>query len=52
MKSILTNAALVKKKFDKGTRSDQVNKAAAHLVEALEMQRELKTCRFISPFNS
>ncbi|KAE9555963.1 hypothetical protein FO519_000819 [Halicephalobus sp. NKZ332] len=43
VKSILNNAAQVKKKFDKGTRSAQVNKAAAHLTEALEMQRELKT---------
>lgn len=45
MKSVLNNAAMVKKKFDKGTRSNQVQKAAAHLIEALEMQRELKTCK-------
>lgn len=43
VKSVLNSAALVKKKFDKGTRSAQVQKAASHLVEALEMQRELKT---------
>ncbi|KAI6229183.1 Innexin [Aphelenchoides besseyi] len=42
VKSILNSAALVKKKFDKGTRSNQVQKAASHLVEALEMQRELQ----------
>jgi hypothetical protein len=46
VKSILHSAAQVKKKFDKGTRSSQVNKAAVHLVEALEMQKELKTASF------
>lgn len=44
---MLNNAAQVKKKFDKSTRSTQVQKAAAHLIEALEMQRELKTCEFL-----
>jgi hypothetical protein len=43
VKTVLNNAALVKKKFDKGTRSDQVQRAANHLIEALEMQKELKT---------
>uniref|UniRef100_A0AC35G3G5 Innexin n=1 Tax=Panagrolaimus sp. PS1159 TaxID=55785 RepID=A0AC35G3G5_9BILA len=43
VKSILNNAAQVKKKFDKNSRSDQVQKAANHLLEALDMQRELKT---------
>ncbi|KAI1724202.1 innexin domain-containing protein [Ditylenchus destructor] len=47
VKSILNSAALVKKKFDKGTRSAQVSKAATHLIEALEMQKELKTSTFI-----
>uniref|UniRef100_A0A7E4UUP8 Innexin n=1 Tax=Panagrellus redivivus TaxID=6233 RepID=A0A7E4UUP8_PANRE len=42
VKAILTSAAQVKKKFDKSTRSAQVQKAASHLLEALEMQRELK----------
>jgi hypothetical protein len=42
---VLNNAAQIKKKFDKNTRSNQVQKAAAHLIEALEMQRELKTCK-------
>ncbi|KAI6198397.1 Innexin [Aphelenchoides fujianensis] len=46
VKSVLNSAALVKKKFDKGTRSSQVQKAASHLIEALEMQRELKTSKF------
>lgn len=45
VKSVLNNAAMVKKKFDKGTRSQQVLKAANHLVEALELQKELKTCK-------
>lgn len=52
VKSILNNAAMVKKKFDKNTRSVQVAKAASHLVEALDLQRELKTCKrldFSSP---
>lgn len=35
---------MIKKKFDKGNRSLQVQKAANHLVEALELQKELKTC--------
>ncbi|KAL3119007.1 hypothetical protein niasHT_003790 [Heterodera trifolii] len=43
VKSVLNSAALVKKKFDKGTRSAQVERAANHLTEALDMQRELKT---------
>ncbi|KAI6191749.1 Innexin [Aphelenchoides bicaudatus] len=47
VKSVLNNAAQVKKKFDKGTRSNQVQKAAAHITEALEMQRELKTSKNI-----
>jgi hypothetical protein len=34
----------VKKKFDKGTRTAQVARAASHLAEALDLQRELKTC--------
>uniref|UniRef100_A0A915D005 Innexin n=1 Tax=Ditylenchus dipsaci TaxID=166011 RepID=A0A915D005_9BILA len=42
VKSVLNSAALVKKKFDKGTRTVQVQKAATHLVEALDMQKELK----------
>lgn len=46
VKSILNNAAMVKKKFDKETRNQQVQKAANHLVEALELQKELKTCKF------
>jgi hypothetical protein len=46
VKSVLNSAAMVRKKFDKGTRSAQVNKAATHLVEALEMQKELKTSSF------
>ncbi|KAH7728080.1 inx-13 [Aphelenchoides avenae] len=46
VKSILNSAALVKKKFDKGTRGTQVRKAATHLIEALEMQKELKTSTF------
>lgn len=45
VKSVLNSAAMVKKKFDKGTRSVQVQKAANHLIEALEMQKELKTCK-------
>ena len=44
VKSVLNSAALVKKKFDKNTRNAQVHKAATHILEALEMQRELKTC--------
>lgn len=44
VKSVLNSAALVKKKFDKGTRGAQVQKAVNHLMEALEMQKELKTC--------
>lgn len=43
VKTVLNNAALVKKKFDKGTRGNQVQRAANHLIEALEMQKELKT---------
>jgi hypothetical protein len=43
VKNILNNAAKVKKKFDKESRSDQVQKAANHLLEALDMQRELKS---------
>uniref|UniRef100_A0A914MUA5 Innexin n=1 Tax=Meloidogyne incognita TaxID=6306 RepID=A0A914MUA5_MELIC len=43
VKSVLNSAALVKKKFDKNTRNAQVDKAATHILEALEMQRELKT---------
>lgn len=39
-----TFLAMVKKKFDRGTRSEQVAKAANHLTEALEIQKELKTC--------
>ena len=46
VKSVLNNAAMVKKKFDKSTRSLQVEKAANHLVEALELQKELKTSKF------
>ncbi|CAK5083263.1 unnamed protein product [Meloidogyne enterolobii] len=45
VKSVLNSAALVKKKFDKNTRNAQVDKAATHILEALEMQRELKTCK-------
>jgi len=47
VKSVLNSAAMVKKKFDKATRVQQVNKAATHLIEALEMQRELKTSGFL-----
>jgi len=43
VKSVLTSAAQVKKKIDRGSRDTQVGKAASHLQEALEMQRELKT---------
>ena len=43
MKSVLNSAALIKKKFDKNTRNAQVQKTANHLVEALEMQKELKS---------
>uniref|UniRef100_A0A914M0L1 Innexin n=1 Tax=Meloidogyne incognita TaxID=6306 RepID=A0A914M0L1_MELIC len=46
VKSVLNSAALVKKKFDKNTRNAQVDKAATHILEALEMQRELKTFTF------
>uniref|UniRef100_A0A914C477 Innexin n=1 Tax=Acrobeloides nanus TaxID=290746 RepID=A0A914C477_9BILA len=46
VKSVLNSAAMVRKKFDKETRNAQVNKAATHLVEALEMQKELKTSSF------
>ncbi|CAD5229285.1 unnamed protein product [Bursaphelenchus okinawaensis] len=46
VKSVLNSAALVKKKFDKGTRNVQVQKATLHLIEALEMQRDLKTSTF------
>ncbi|CEF70393.1 Innexin family-containing protein [Strongyloides ratti] len=42
VKSILNNAALVKKKFDKGSRNTQVLKAVNHMVEALEIQKEVK----------
>ncbi|VDM42316.1 unnamed protein product, partial [Toxocara canis] len=40
---VLHSAALVKKKFDRGSRTAQVHTAADHLQEALEMQRELKS---------
>lgn len=43
VKGVLNSAALVKKKFDKGSRATQVQVAANHLEEALEMQKELKT---------
>ncbi|KAK0404378.1 hypothetical protein QR680_017430 [Steinernema hermaphroditum] len=43
VKSVLNSAALVKKKFNRESRTSQVVKAAEHLSEALEMQRELKT---------
>jgi hypothetical protein len=52
VKSVLNSAALVKKKFDKGTRNAQVAKAANHLVEALEMQRELKQQSGFSPLSN
>lgn len=45
VKSVLNSAALIKKKFDKNTRIAQVQKTANHLVEALDMQRELKSCK-------
>lgn len=47
VKSVLNSAAMVKKKFDRGTRSEQVAKAANHLTEALEIQKELKTSTFL-----
>uniref|UniRef100_A0AC35TRJ0 Innexin n=1 Tax=Rhabditophanes sp. KR3021 TaxID=114890 RepID=A0AC35TRJ0_9BILA len=43
VKSILNNAAMIKKKFDKGARNNQVDKAASHMIEALEMQQDLKS---------
>ena len=43
VKGVLNAAALVRKKIDKGSRATQVNSAANHLEEALEMQKELKT---------
>lgn len=43
VKGVLTSAAMVKKKFDKGSRIAQVHLAADHLKEALELQRELKS---------
>lgn len=46
MKGVLTSAAMVKKKFDIGSRKAQVHFAADHLREALEMQRELKTSKY------
>uniref|UniRef100_A0A0K0FAH2 Innexin n=1 Tax=Strongyloides venezuelensis TaxID=75913 RepID=A0A0K0FAH2_STRVS len=42
VKSILNSAALVKKKFDKGSRDVQVMKAVNHMIEALEIQKEVK----------
>uniref|UniRef100_A0A915ASB5 Innexin n=2 Tax=Parascaris TaxID=6254 RepID=A0A915ASB5_PARUN len=42
VKGVLNSAALVKKKFDRGSRTAQVHTAADHLQEALDMQRELK----------
>uniref|UniRef100_A0A914HXB1 Innexin n=1 Tax=Globodera rostochiensis TaxID=31243 RepID=A0A914HXB1_GLORO len=47
VKSVLNSAALVKKKFDKDTRGAQVQKAANHLMEALTMQKELKTSTMV-----
>uniref|UniRef100_A0A914X427 Innexin n=2 Tax=Plectus sambesii TaxID=2011161 RepID=A0A914X427_9BILA len=50
VKSVLNSAASIKKKFDKKTRDAEVEKAAMHITEALEMQRELKTgnlCGFL-----
>ena len=46
VKNVLNSAATIKKKFDKGSRSSQVQKTASHIAEALEMQRDLKTCLF------
>uniref|UniRef100_F1L806 Innexin n=1 Tax=Ascaris suum TaxID=6253 RepID=F1L806_ASCSU len=43
VKGVLNSAALVKKKFDRGSRTAQVHTAADHLQEALDMQRELKS---------
>jgi hypothetical protein len=43
VKSVLDSAASIKKKLDKKTREAQVEKAANHITEALNMQRELKT---------
>ncbi|CAJ0583067.1 unnamed protein product, partial [Mesorhabditis spiculigera] len=43
VKSILVSAAQIKKKIDKESRDDQVKRAAHHIEEALDMQRELKS---------
>ncbi|VDD91640.1 unnamed protein product [Enterobius vermicularis] len=43
VKGVLNSAAQVKKKFDKSSRASQVQTAANHLEEAMEMQKELKT---------
>lgn len=43
VKNVLNSAGQIKNKFDGKTRETQVKKAAHHLIEALEMQRELKT---------
>uniref|UniRef100_A0A0N5AIV2 Innexin n=1 Tax=Syphacia muris TaxID=451379 RepID=A0A0N5AIV2_9BILA len=46
VKGVLNSAAQVKKKFDKASRSTQVQIAANHLEEAMEMQKEIKTGTF------
>lgn len=43
VRGILNSAAMVKKKFDKGSRLAQVHTTADHLRDALDMQRELRT---------
>ncbi|VDM96334.1 unnamed protein product [Thelazia callipaeda] len=46
VKGILNSAALVKKKFDKSSRLAQVQNAANHLRDALDMQQNLRTGTF------
>lgn len=46
MKGILHSAAMVKKKFDKSSRLTEVQIAADHLRDALDMQKELRTGLF------